>query len=379
MIQRIGLVCPYSFSHPGGVQNHVLGLAGWLRANGYHVSILAPGQASAESLQLNGLSWADFTSAGPAVPVPYNGSVARLNFGPLAARRVHKWLKAGRFDVVHVHEPVTPSVGAFTVWLTDAPLVPTFHTATPGSGAMRLAGRLLPGSVAKLGQGIAVSRVAYGVVNSHLGLNPVIIGNGLKVDGHDVPSHDPARGPWRNGASPRLTFVGRYDEPRKGFDVLLRALPRVREEHPDLVVSVLGSGAPREEPGIEFEGFLPDAERNEHLARTDVLVVPALGRESFGIVLIEGLASGVPMVASDLPAFREVLSDDDGVVGHLGAPGDADELADAILRSLAEPRDLRLERGRRRAARYDWSDIGPRVVARYEDAAARHARRDTRG
>lgn len=370
MSHRIGLVCPYSFSHPGGVQNHVIGLAGWLRSQGHSVNILAPSLATAESLRLNGLSWADFTSAGPAFPVLYNGSVARINFGPLEAARVRKWLRRGRFDVIHIHEPVTPSVAVLALWLADAPVVATFHTATPGSGAMRLANRFMPGTIELLDVGIAVSTIAHAVVKEHLGLDPMVIGNGLRLDGHDIATHDPAQGPWRNGAVPRVTFVGRHGEPRKGFDVLMAALPQVRAVHPDLAVSVIGSGTPGGEPGVEYEGFCDDSGRNERLGRSDALVVPALGRESFGIVLIEGLASGAPLVASDLPAFREVLTDDQGVVGHLAAPGDSDDLARAIIASLAEPRDLRFERGRRRAAQYDWSAIGPQVVRRYEEAIA---------
>lgn len=365
---RVGLVCPYSFSHAGGVQNHVLGLAGWLTGQGHDVRILAPGRPRPGALAAAGLTDAAFTSAGPALPVPYNGSVARVNFGPVVALRVRRWLSTGGFDVVHVHEPMTPSVSLIALGQCRAPLVATFHTATPGSRTMGLAYRLLPQASSRIEASIAVSRTAASVAQRHGGPRAEVIGNGLSVGDHPLT---PSTTRWRAGEHPRISFVGRYDEPRKGLQVLLDALPTVRDRHPDLQVQVIGAGSRRQVPGVRFIGELDDRARNMALARTDAYVAPHTGRESFGVVLLEALASGAPVVASDLTAFREVVSDQEGPVADLFTPGDPSALACALLASLARPRDAWLERGRRRAESFDWSVVGPRVLAVYDGACER--------
>ena len=195
---------------------------------------------------------------------------------------------------------------------------------------------------------------------------PVVIGNGLAIDDYPLA---PTTGRWRGGDHPRVTFLGRYEEPRKGFQVLTAALPLIRQEFPDVEVVVIGHGRPMSIEGVTFVGGVNDAERNRWLGVSDVYIAPQTGRESFGIVLIEALACGAPVVASSLPAFSEVLSDEDGVAGHLFKTGNPQTLAKAVIRSLNEPRDLRLDRGRARAAQFDWSVIGPQVVAMYKLAA----------
>lgn len=361
---RVGIVCPYSFARPGGVQNHVFGLAQWLQREGHEVSVLAPGHPEPEVLADHELTSRQFTTAGPGVPVPFNGSVARINFGPLVAARVGRWVRGGGFDVVHVHEPITPSVSLLATGLSPAPVVATFHTANAGSSVMAVAQRLVPHANARIRAGIAVSSVAQRVAHRP-GLE--VIGNGIWVDEHPFAA---TTGAWRGGDHPVLTFIGRYSEPRKGLDVLRGALDRILAAHPNLEVLVIGQGLPVHEPRIRFLGSLPNAERNQVLARSDVYLAPQTGRESFGIVLLEAMASGAPVVASDLPAFREVVSDPSGPVAELFEPGNPDALADAALRSLAMPRDTRLERGRALAEAHDWSAIGPRVLRSYRTAIA---------
>ena len=133
---RVGIVCPYSFDVPGGVQNHVLGLARHLRQGGHRPYVLAPGELGPSAAAL-GIE--DFASVGAAMPVPYNGSVARVNFGPLSAARVRRWLRNGKFDLIHIHEPITPSISLLALWAAEQPVVATFHTATPRSRSMQLA------------------------------------------------------------------------------------------------------------------------------------------------------------------------------------------------------------------------------------------------
>ncbi|WP_316668727.1 glycosyltransferase family 4 protein [uncultured Propionibacterium sp.] len=373
---RVGIVCPYSFTYPGGVQNHVLGLAGWLKENGHEVAILAPGQASPALLAETGLRPEEFTSAGRAVPINFNGSVARISFGPGPAAKVKRWLDAGHFDVVHLHEPIGPTICLMVLYLTDRPVAATFHTSMPTMRTIRMLNSALPSVVSRLDASIAVSAAAARVAHEHSGVNPVVIGNGIHVEDYPLES---ITGRWRGGDAPRLVFLGRYDEPRKGFEVLTPALPLVRSRFPDLDVVVIGSGSARSEQGVRFLGGLDDEARNYWLGHADVYIAPQTGRESFGIVLLEAMACGAPVVASDLPAFVDVLTDDEGVIGHVFRNGNSASASRAILRSLSEPRDLRLERGRAQAARFDWSQLGPQVVRMYRSARLNSARMRLRG
>ncbi|WIY84068.1 glycosyltransferase family 4 protein [Propionimicrobium sp. PCR01-08-3] len=363
---KVGLVCPYSFNRPGGVQNHVLGLAGWLKTKGHRVSVLAPGFPPKGMLADYGLTPTEYTTGGKAVPFKVNESVARINFGFGPAHKAKAWLDAGDFDVVHLHEPIAPNLGLLTLWLTDRPVTATFHSNSPTIKTWKRINEMLPGAVHRLDATIAVSSVAAKVARNHTGVVPVVIGNGLAIDDYEL-KQTPGR--WRGGDHPRVAFLGRYAEPRKGFNVLTASLPLVREYFPDLEVIVMGHGPEMSIEGVRFVGGVSDAERNRWLGVSDVYVAPQTGRESFGIVLIEALACGAPVVASNLSAFVEVLTDREGVVGHTFRTGNSHALANAIITSLNEPRDLRLERGRAQAAAFDWSVIGPQVVAMYEIAA----------
>ncbi|MGO1975171.1 MAG: glycosyltransferase family 4 protein [Propionibacteriaceae bacterium] len=364
---RVGLVCPYSFATPGGVQNHVLGLAGHLLATGHRPHILAPGVFDPARAAAYGLGPAHFTSAGPAIPVPYNGSVARVNFGPVTAGRVRHWLRSRDLDLVHLHEPITPSVSVLALWSAEVPIVATFHTATPRSRSMELAGNILRPSIEKIDAGIAVSETARRVVVQHLGRDAVVVPNGFqRADFLPTPNGVPRR------ARPRLTFLGRSDEPRKGLDTLLGALPAIRNRVRDLDVVVAGGGRRRLPPGVRRLGVLEDRARVRLLQDTDLFVAPHLARESFGLVLIEAMAAGAGVVASDLPAFVDVLHP-----GRTGAPlgrtfpvGDPDALARTSVRMLSEPDPARRRAAAAATARYDWSLVGVEVLEVYRATLA---------
>lgn len=371
---RIGLVCPYSFEAAGGVQNHVLGLAGWLQSNGHDVALLAPGFPDGETISKYGLRVEQFTSAGRPLPVAINGSIARVVVSLPAWRRGRRWLQEGSFDVVHIHEPFIPGIGLIINRLATTPVIGTFHSSHKTLPWLRRAHETL-NITRDLDAAIAVSREAANVASHHYGVDPVIIGNGVDESTH---SCEPTTTQWRAGSEPLITFIGRYDEPRKGFDVFVDAIASVRRQYPEVSVTVVGQGKPRYVDGMRFVGGVDDERRNTLLARSDVYVAPHTGNESFGIVLIEALASGAPVVASDLAAFVDVLTDDDGIVGHIAPAGDAQGLADAILASLAEPRDLRLERGIKRAHDFDWEQIAPQIVALYSKSATRDTRPESR-
>lgn len=362
------MVCPYSFRHSGGVQKHVMGLTDWLTEAGHEVSVLAPGAPMvAEWVPPPG---ATFTSAGAGVPVRYNGSIARINFDPMAAMRVRRWLAREQPDLVHVHEPITPSVSLLTLWQAEAPVLATFHTATPRSRSMRLAGRLLPATMERIDGCVAVSNSAAQVARAHIGADPVVIGNGIRLRPAGWSGGPDPAGP------PRVCLVGRFDEPRKGFTVFTEALALVRRSIPNLEAIVIGEGNPRPIPGVEFTGWVDDATRDALIASAHLYVAPHTGRESFGIVVLEALSLGTPVVASNLPAFRDVLTDDAGPLGALVAPGDPEALAVAIETTLGK--QFSPERARARAATFDWSIIGPLIEAQYralvgEPGAQRHA------
>ena len=366
---RVGLVCPYDLRSHGGVQAQVLGLARWLSEAGHEAYVLAPGTLSDARLAEAELRADRVMSTGGSVAVPYNGSVARVACGPISSLRVRRWLAESDLDLLHVHEPITPSASVLAVRAADVPVVATFHTATPGSRSMAAAGRLMGDTIARIDEGIAVSSVAAAVVERHLGLQPRVIGNGIRLS--DFAAAEPS-GRWRGGDHPRVTFVGRLREPRKGFGILLAAVDEIVRHHPDVEICVAGAGVPVPVgPNVRYVGELRDLQRNQLLAASDVFVAPHTGRESFGIVLLEALASGAAVVASDLPAFVELLTDAAGPVGRIVETGSPEHLARAVVLALAEP--VPAARGRALAAEFDWRTIGPAVLDTYADALSPHA------
>jgi phosphatidylinositol alpha-mannosyltransferase len=349
------------------VQYHVRDLAETLRGLGHHVEVLTPAERE-ESLPAEHTTW-----AGRAVPVPYNGSMASVQFGPVTAARVRRWLREGHFDVVHVHEPATPSVSLVVCMVATGPVVATYHAATTRSKWLAAVGPLIRPWLEKISGRIAVSDFARRVQVEHLGGDAVIIPNGVHVaafaEGSSLPGHT------RGVDGPTIGFLGRYDEPRKGLPVLLEAMRTVVRRHPGAQLLIAGRGDPdavRElvgedlAPHVSLLGELTEADKGAFLRSVDVYCAPNLLGESFGIVLIEALAAGAPVVASDLDAFAAVLHD--GAAGVLVRRGDARELARALADLLADPaRRARLSAtGRRVAAEYDWSAVARRVLAVYE-------------
>jgi phosphatidyl-myo-inositol alpha-mannosyltransferase len=361
---RIGLVCPYALDTPGGVQNHVRDLAGELLDRGHEVSVLAPVD--------RGLPVPSYVvSAGHAVGVPYNGSVARVTFGPRTAARVRSWLADGGFDLVHVHEPTTPSAALLALWSGDGPFVATFHTWQVRSRAMSAASSLLRPALEKIDARIAVSESARSMMVQHIGGEAVVIPNGL----HTAAFRETSPRPEWQGSDGTVSFLGRMDEPRKGLGVLLAAVPRLLRERPGLRVLVAGTGQADEarrtlpascRDAVHFLGAIDDADKARMLAGSDVYVAPHLGGESFGIVLVEAMAAGAPVLASDLPAFRRVL--DDGRLGPLVPPGDPDALTQALLDLLSDSarRAALTAAGLDAVKRYDWSVLTDEILAVYD-------------
>ncbi|MCZ4118386.1 glycosyltransferase family 4 protein [Streptomyces sp. H39-S7] len=377
---RIGIVCPYSWDVPGGVQFHIRDLAEHLIKLGHEVSVLAPADDETPLPPY-------VVSAGRAVPVPYNGSVARLNFGFLSAARVRRWLHDGGFDVIHIHEPTSPSLGLLACWAAQGPIVATFHTSNPRSRAMIAAYPILQPALEKISARIAVSEYARRTLVEHLGGDAVVIPNGVDVDFFATAEAEPG---WQTAGAPStagdglpraggtIGFIGRIDESRKGLPCLMRALPKILAERPDTRLLVAGKGDEKEavealpehlRGQVQFLGMVSDKDKARLLRSVDLYVAPNTGGESFGIILVEAMSAGAPVLASDLDAFRQVL--DGGAAGELFPVEDADALAVAAVRLLGDPKRLEelRELGSRHVRRFDWSTVGADILSVYETVA----------
>jgi phosphatidylinositol alpha-mannosyltransferase len=363
---RIGMVCPYSFDVPGGVQSHVLQLAEVMRERGHMVSVLAP--SSPET------SLPDFVvSGGKSVPIPYNGSVARLRFGPATHRKVKKWLVQGDFDVLHLHEPNAPSLSLLALQAAEGPIVATFNTSTTKSLTLSVFQGILRPYHEKIVGRIAVSDLARRWQMEALGSDAVEIPNGVDVASYTAAA--PLDGYPRPGKS--VLFLGRFDEPRKGMPVLLGALPALVARFPDIEILVVGRGDEgelREEAGdlashLRFLGQVDDAEKASALRSVDVYCAPHTGGESFGIVLVEAMAARTAVVASDLDAFRRVLLD--GSAGRLVPVDDSAAMASALIDVLTDgaARARYVEVAAEAVQRYDWSVVAGQILRVYETVA----------
>ena len=351
---KIGITCPYSWDVPGGVQQHIRDLAEALIDEGHGVSVISPADDDTPLPPY-------VTGAGRAVPVPYNGSVARLSFGFLSVSRVRRWIKEGGFDVLHVHEPEIPSLSLLACWVASGPIVATFHTAIPRSRVLLVTYPVVRTGLEKINGRIAVSEAARTTLVEHIGGDAVVIPNGVAT--RRYRKADPLPGwPGPGGA---IGFLGRLDEPRKGLQVLLKAFEVLGQERPGLRLLIAGPAADPEEvldrvPAelrhrVVLLGQVSEEDKVRVLHSVDVFCSPN-----------EAMAAGVPIVASDIEAFRQVLRG--GEAGELFATGDAGGLARAAGRLLDDPdRRAALSAAALSAvADYDWSVVARSVFSVYE-------------
>jgi phosphatidylinositol alpha-mannosyltransferase len=376
---KVGIVCPYDWSAPGGVGTHISDLAVALQRLGHQVHVLAPAEDDSDLPSF-------VESSGKPVPVSYNGSVARVAFGPVSTRRVRRWLREGDFDVLHVHEPASPSLSLLACWVARGPIVATWHSSVVRSRAMHVGYWPLVMALEKVSARIAVSEAARQTLVEHFGGDAVLIPNG--VDCGKYATAEPLEG-WP-GAGPALLFMGRLDEPRKGLQVLLDALPAIIRRHPKARLLVAGPGdvdearsklSPDLVDKVVFLGRVSEQDKVRAYHSVDLYVAPNIGGESFGIVLAESMASGTPVLASDLDAFRQVL--DEGRAGSLFAQGNPADLAEKASRLLDDP--IELARiglaGRDYVQRFDWQLVARKVVEVYESVTTtgEKVREDLRG
>ena len=359
---KIGLVCPYSWDTPGGVQNHVRDLAEYLIAAGHHVSVLAPA-IDEEKLP-------DYVvNAGKPISIPYNGAVARILFGPVAFARVRQWISNGDFDLLHLHEPAIPSISLLACWAADGPMVGTFHAAAKRQKIIFAIGPILEPAIEKLSARIAVSEAARLTLIDHLDTDAVVIPNGIYASRYH---NGTPQEKWQGNT---IGFIGRFEEPRKGLSILLGALPVIARFAPDVKVFVAGPGDPTEvEESIDpqlrhrftFLGKISEEDKANFMSSVALYVAPNTGGESFGIILAEALAGGACVVASDIPAFDDLLGH--GEFGAIFKSEDSTDLAKVIIDLLRDEkkRSELAAAGRVRGQSFDWEIIAQQILSVYE-------------
>lgn len=359
----IGMVCPYDWAVPGGVKSHVVGLAERLRELGHQVSIFAP-TTDDDSPEV--------FSAGDSVPVPFNGSISRVKFDPIAFRRAQLWLRQNDFDVLHLHEPLSLSISPIVAWTASGPIVATQHAAYDYSVAVK-SGRFLANSVLeRCTVRIAVSELARRSVLESVGGDALIIPNGIDVK-------------FFRGAKPmrvfpqtefQILFIGRLEDERKGLAELLVGFQAARQTGIDLKLAIVGMGElPDEYEGLTDEtkdsikvvGAVDDQTKAALLRGTDLFIAPNLSGESFGIILTEAMSAGAPIAASNIEAFRNVLAE--GKAGLLFDPS-VEGISAALVQAFSNQKTLTInaEYATRLVWRYDWDLVTDRVLDCYDSA-----------
>ncbi len=369
---KIALISPYDFAYPGGVTTHISRLADQFTARGHRVHIMAP--CSGDPGAIKGY---DFVPCGRPVPVPIGGSVARVSLSVWKRPKIKSLLRSGGFDVVHIHEPfapVPPNLGART---SSALTVGTFHAFHEHGHLYRMSKYMLRATPRRLDGRIAVSDAARRYVDKFFPGDYRIIPNGIDYDRFVTPA--PRLEEFDDGRI-NLMFVGRLEK-RKGLRYLLAAYAELKWDYPELRLIVVGPGEPdvesqrvmseRNLTDVVFAGRVSDEMLPRYYQAADIFCSPATGGESFGIVLLEAMAAGVPIVASDIEGYHDVVTH--GVEGLLARPRDGAALAGA-LRILIEDRarrDRMGAAGRVKARKYRWSVVASRVLEFYEHTAAR--------
>lgn len=362
---KILLVSPYDITYPGGANEHIHYLAAEYRAKGHEVRILAPASRGRPLPDEPGLH-----TIGRPVPIRANGSNARITLSLTLSRQVKDYLAAERPDVVHLHEPLMPALPLTVLYHAEARKVGTFHAFSESNLGYFYARPFLQPFFERLDARIAVSRPAANFVGRYFGGDYEIIPNGIEIG--DLGGVAPL--PRYRDGRPTILFLGRFEEPRKGFRYLLRAFALVRDQFPDARLLVVGGGNAQvysEElarigaTGVEFAGYVDNAVKPRYYASCDVFCSPSTKGESFGLILLEAMVSGRAVVATSIPGHASVITH--GADGWLVPPQDPVALALALVRMLAdrETRERIAAAGQRTAQRYAWSEIARRVLTVY--------------
>ncbi len=365
---KIALVSPYDTAHPGGVFEHIGHLRGEFERAGHDVTVLAP-RGRKGGLEIR----EGFYGIGRTVPIPANGSTVRVTFDVTLYNAVKTLLRREQFDVIHLHEPLIPVLPYLVLLNSRAVNVATFHAYRASSPWYTAFKPYMTYMMSRLDARIAVSEPARNFVSGYFHGPYDIIPNGIDVNRfRDIEPFS-----WAMDSTPRILFVGRYNEPRKGFKHLLRAMPYVHQQFPDARLVVVGGGRRDKFDGlierygvrnVDFVGLASPEALPRYYASCDLFCAPSTSGESFGIVLLEAMASGRPVVAGDIPGYRSVMTN--GKEGLLVPPKDPHALALAIVRVLADTRlsERVATLGQETASHYAWPEIATRVLAVYERA-----------
>ena len=368
---RIAQVTPYDFAHPGGVAEHIQHLKTELNRAGHEVKIIAPRP------QKGGLEIGeDFYGVGRTVAIPGNKSRVRLTFDITLYSAVKEMLYREAFDVIHLHEPLTPVLPYMVLLNSRAVNVATFHAyrfSNPWYSAFKPYMSFVLG---RLDGRIAVSEAAREFVSQYFEGPYSVVPNG--IDPHRFRS-DLEPFPWANDSVPRILFVGRFNETRKGFKYLLKAMPLIQQQFPSARLLAVGPGEPSKLEGtmeryrirgVDFVGQVSKEDLPRYYASSTMVCAPSIERESFGIVLLEAMASGKPLVATNIPGYASVMTHEDN--GLMVPPEDSQALALATVRLLAD-QQLRcrlVDNGLKTAGTYAWPKVTSRVLEVYEQSMA---------
>jgi phosphatidyl-myo-inositol alpha-mannosyltransferase len=358
---RIVLACPYAWDAPGGVQVHVRGLANALARRGHEPLILAPANGDVDE--------DDVRVVGRPVRIPYGGKVAPICPSRSSWRRVREALRVFEPAVVHVHEPFSPSTSMFATLASEVPVVATFHAFHERSRLLRVSAPVLRSVADRISAPVAVSEAAAAFVAGVVAAEIEIVPNGVDVARFSAATEPAPDIP----PPPVMLWASRLDR-QKGFRLAIRAFAELADSFEDLSFVVVGEGSDRDatealargvRARVRMVGAVPNRELHRYHAGASVFVAPATGHESFGVILVEAMAAGVPVVASDIPGYREVVRA--GLDGLLVPPGDPHLMAEAVGQILRDPelaRGLRAA-GRERAATFSWDAVAPRLEAIY--------------
>lgn len=369
---KIGLVTPYIYPLPGGVNAHVHDLYEHLVAHGHDVRIISSVHGTQRA------SEGDIIRLGYGVSVPTNGSVGTLTFSPRYTRIVSQMLEEERFDILHFHEPFVPFLSLVLLRESQSINIATFHAYAGWSPAAEFGKRMLGRFARRLNGRIAVSAAARHFADRYFPGDYKVIPNG--VDLARFKNAQPVTR-YKDGTL-NIFFIGRF-EPRKGVMYALKAYRQLRRRGYNCRLLLAGAGpqerevrryiATRRLTGVELLGRISDADKIRYFATADVYLSPATGQESMGVVLLEALASGTPIVCSDIHGYRSVVRR--GEQGLLVPPRDVDALADAIAQLLDDPqmRERMSESARQRAVQFGWDNITAKVEEYYLFVARRAA------
>ncbi len=364
---KVALVSPYDFAYPGGVTAHIDQLAQQFNRQGHEAWIIAPSSKPGNSFEFD-----RFVRLGVPVPIPAGGSVARLSLSPWLLKSVRGLLGREKFDVIHLHEPLTPLLPWLVLHCSKSVNIGTFHAYHERSKFYPLASRPLRHWFNRLHGRIAVSPMAQGFIQKHFDGEFALIPNGINLEGFGSNVEPIAK--YKDGKI-NILFVGRMEK-RKGLKYLLMAYSRLKWQFPDIRLIIVGPGTPDKDSyrvlgehslqDVEFVGGVSQDDLARYYKTADIFCSPATGKESFGIVLLEAMASGTPIVASRLDGYATVM--EDGMHGLMVPPKDDQALAAALRHMIQDPqmRAAMGAFGERRAYEFRWEHVAKQVMDYYE-------------